>query len=128
MGVRAGSLQHLDRPRGPRPVGAVCLVHERGGIQANHSVQYPPEKNRTDTPVTDIDSEGDIHVWTIRYQDGSATLTQNEGIFLGPYPAIRSQETEGLAVPGNCRNKGVFLRVFNADVTFSNISIEQFTD
>ncbi|WP_280871985.1 hypothetical protein [Streptomyces sp. MJP52] len=102
-----------------------AFVNE-SGASPNHSRQHLPEKNATDMPVGDVDSSSDTYVWTIRYQDeDTVTLTQNEGISLGPYPLTRGEGTSRSPLPRDCRGKGVFLRVFNADVTFSDFSIEQ---
>ncbi|WP_166028017.1 hypothetical protein [Streptomyces chilikensis] len=92
-----------------------------------HSVQHYPEVNSGE-PVEGIDSEGATHVWSIRYQDGQVALTQDDGVRLGEYPAVRSKGSGVSLLPQNCNGKGVFLRVFNADVTFRDISVTELAD
>ncbi|WP_326787726.1 hypothetical protein [Streptomyces sp. NBC_00151] len=104
-----------------------AFINQSGAIKPNSSIQIYPGKNRLDEPVEGINHAGGTHRWSIRYRNGQVRISQDEGPEFGPYSSI-SHGQNSSDLPSNCYDKGVFLRVFNADVSFSRIELDQLTN
>ncbi|MFJ8159138.1 hypothetical protein [Streptomyces sp. NPDC094468] len=103
-----------------------AFINDGGTINPNNSLNDYPDVNDLHASAGTINSNGDTHVWRITFKGRNVTINEDAGP-VGTFNALRDAKSPyeyARSLPDDCNNKGVFLRVFNADVTFSNIKVE----
>jgi hypothetical protein len=103
-----------------------AFINSDGAITPNNTLNAYPDINDLHTSTGQINSGGATHVWRITVQDRNVTINEDDGP-VGTFSALKNPKSSheyARSLPDNCANKDVFLRVFNADVTFSNVKIE----
>ena len=85
--------------------------------QSNPGTFVDPDVN-SGKPIN-ISVDNVNHHWAVDVSDGRATFSMDYGgPTYGPYKLAG-----GNGLPADCHGRGVFLRVFNGEVLFSNIGI-----
>lgn len=103
-----------------------AFYNSGGTISPNNTLNAYPDVNDLKASTGTINSNGATHVWLITVDGSKVTINQDGGP-VGTFNALKdpkSRDEYARSLPTNCDNKGVFLRVFNAEVTFSDIKIE----
>jgi hypothetical protein len=104
-----------------------AFFNDNGTIQPNHSLNAYPDVNDLHADPGEINSSGSTHVWNITVRDGKVWINEDAAPPLGPFAGVGNKSAKYAyeqALPKTCTNKGVFLRVFNADVIFTDIAAE----
>jgi hypothetical protein len=78
------------------------------------------------TPVS-LSPDFNTHAWSLDVRDNSLNFTEDEGISTGPFSLtnVGTKDYDSSLLPADCDNTGIFLRVFNTTVIFSNFSANE---
>jgi hypothetical protein len=78
------------------------------------------------TPVS-LSPDFNTHAWSLDVRDNTLNFTEDEGVSAGPFSLtnVDAKDYEASLLPANCNKAGVFLRVFNTKVIFSNFSANE---